>query len=88
MSLQDDIRAYLAQLAPHASNRQAAQLLKAALNQLEAQAQDTQRLDWLARMDNNRGHVLLPRACIEANLHSMRAAIDMAMATETPQAES
>jgi len=37
---------------------------------------DTARLDWLAKTDNAIGQVLLPRWCVEQNLHSMRAAID------------
>lgn len=40
---------------------------------------DKQRLDWLADPDNAHGAVSLPRRCVEANIHDMRAAIDAAM---------
>ena len=44
---------------------------------------DRARLDWLADVDNNIGNVKLPRDIIERNLHSMRDAIDEAMAIES-----
>lgn len=49
-------------------------------------ARDSARLDWLADRNNPIGQVLLPAACVEANLFDMRAAIDaaMAMPTATP----
>ena len=40
---------------------------------------DAARLDWLADPANIHGAVSLPRHCVEANLHSMRDAIDAAM---------
>ena len=40
---------------------------------------DTVRLDWLTDLNNTTGHVMLPTACVEQNVHDMRAAIDMAM---------
>lgn len=47
--------------------------------QLAEAQRDSERLDWLAKTDNAIGQVLLPRWCVEQNLHSMRAAIDAAM---------
>lgn len=44
---------------------------------------DKARLDWLADVDNKLGGVTLPRDIVERNLHSMRAAIDEAMAIES-----
>lgn len=43
---------------------------------------DTRRLDWLANLNTKTGQVLLPKECVELNLHDMRAAIDMAMQLE------
>ena len=43
---------------------------------------DTKRLDWLADADNSIGNVLLPTACVENNIGSLREAIDMAMAID------
>ena len=43
---------------------------------------DTRRLDWLADLNTKTGQVLLPKECVELNLHDMRAAIDMAMQLE------
>ena len=40
---------------------------------------DTARLDWLADVNTKTGWVMLSRPIIEANMHSMRAAIDAAM---------
>lgn len=40
---------------------------------------DTVRLDWLADPGQNIGNVQLPTKCVEANIHSLRAAIDAAM---------
>lgn len=50
-----------------------------AADALEAAIADKRRLDWLADLNNTIGQVLLPTACVEANLHDMRAAIDAAM---------
>jgi hypothetical protein len=52
-----------------------------AADEIERLRADKARLDWLADKDNTIGQVLLPYACVEANLHSLRAAIDAAMAT-------
>jgi hypothetical protein len=41
---------------------------------------DRARLDWLADKTNGVGGVFLPHECVEANLTSMRGAIDQAMA--------
>ena len=41
---------------------------------------DADRLDWLADTNNLVGNVQLPTSCVEQNLHSLRAAIDAAMA--------
>lgn len=43
---------------------------------------DAARLDWLADPENMLGSVGLPRECVEPNIHSMREAIDMAMAMD------
>jgi len=43
-------------------------------------ARDTWRIDWLADTRNTIGNVQLPREIVEANVHSLRAAIDAAMA--------
>ena len=59
--------------------------LKAKMIDMEKELQelrkDKQRLDWLADL-NTDAQVLLPRQCVEANLHSMRDAIDAAMLLE------
>lgn len=44
---------------------------------------DRARLDWLADANNTIGNVTLPRDIVERNLHSLRAAIDEAMAVES-----
>lgn len=43
---------------------------------------DKARLDWLADVDNTIGNVALPRDIVERNLHSLRAALDEAMAVD------
>lgn len=43
---------------------------------------DKARLDWLADPHNHIGNVQLPEQCVIANPHSMRAAIDAAMAMD------
>jgi hypothetical protein len=50
---------------------------------LKAAELDSRRIDWLADKDNNIGNVELPQACVMANLHSLRGAIDSAMAMST-----
>lgn len=40
---------------------------------------DRRRLDWLADPANHVAHVMLPRAIVERNIHSLRDAIDEAM---------
>lgn len=40
---------------------------------------DARRIDWLANPTNAIGNVQLPTACVHANMHSLRGAIDMAM---------
>ncbi|MCM2310311.1 MAG: hypothetical protein NDI84_02810 [Steroidobacteraceae bacterium] len=47
---------------------------------LEAALQDAKRLDWLADPENTIGNVQLPTEAVTANLHSLRDAIDAAMA--------
>ena len=42
-------------------------------------SEDARRLDWLADPNNTIGNVQLPTVCVEANLDSLRGAIDMAM---------
>jgi len=41
---------------------------------------DTKRIDWLADPEQFTGSIQLPTKCVENNLHSLRAAIDEAMA--------
>lgn len=41
---------------------------------------DKARIDWLADANQNIGDLILPRDIVERNLHSMRSAIDEAMA--------
>lgn len=43
---------------------------------------DTDRIDWLAEVNNKTGTVMLPSRIVEANLHSLRDAIDAAMREE------
>jgi len=43
---------------------------------------DSKRLDWLADPGNTIGNVQLPKDCVENNLHSLRDAIDAAMAAD------
>src|SRR5678815_4622843 len=50
---------------------------------LQELLKDKARLDWLADVDNKLGGVTLPRAIVERNLHSMRDAIDEAMAIDS-----
>lgn len=52
------------------------------LGALAALYRDGQRIDWLADKGNSVGQVLLPRAIVERNLTSMRAAIDAAMSMQ------
>ena len=47
---------------------------------LMAALQDAKRLDWLADPANTIGNVELPTEAVTANLHSLRDAIDAAMA--------
>lgn len=49
---------------------------------LEQAEKDAARLDWLADPANTIGNVQLPTECVEQNIHSLRAAIDAAMAME------
>ena len=48
---------------------------------------DKTRLDWLADPSNHLGNVQLPRAAVEANLDSLRHAIDAAMTGDYPKPE-
>lgn len=52
---------------------------------IEAQANDVARLDWLADPANTQGQVLLPRACVEQNIASLRHAIDAAMVLDAQE---
>lgn len=45
---------------------------------------DKARLDWFADRENHIGNIMLPREAVEANPHSLRAAIDAAMKMEPP----
>jgi hypothetical protein len=46
---------------------------------IAALAKDAERMSWLADVGNIHGAVMLPRVCMERNMHSMRDAIDDAM---------
>lgn len=69
-----DNAAYIAAANPDA--------VLALLDEVERLHKDTARLDWLADRENAIGNVQLPTACVHANLHCMRAAIDAAMEME------
>lgn len=43
---------------------------------------DVKRLDWLGDVNNKIGNVQLPTECVLANPHSLRDAIDAAMALD------
>lgn len=45
-----------------------------------AAMKDAERMDWLADPENTVGNVQPPAECVTANLHSLRDAIDAAMA--------
>ena len=51
--------------------------------ELQELLKDKARLDWLADVNNTIGNVQLPRDIVERNLHSLRTAIDEAMAIES-----
>ena len=53
--------------------------ISALCDEIDRLREDEKRLDWLADKDNEIGNVQLPERCVIANLHSLRAAIDMAM---------
>ena len=63
-------------------------LANRAADAMEKLARDSMRLDWLADLDNHIGAVSLPRQCIEQNLHSLRQAIDAAMALPREEPEA
>lgn len=50
--------------------------------QVDLKNKDTIRIDWLADVNQSVGNVMLPTVCVYQNLHSLRAAIDMAMQLE------
>lgn len=60
--------------------RRALEIIDRLTGEVEALRQDAVRLDWLADPANTVGQVLLPTPCVEANLGSLRGAIDAAMA--------
>lgn len=80
MTTAESIRKYLSGIAPELMGASAAVLLNAALRELDELAADKRRLDWLADLDNCSGQLLLPTACVQANVSDMRLAIDCAMA--------
>lgn len=53
--------------------------ITALLDHIDTLQSDAARLDWLADPANPLSNVQLPTPCVHANLHSLRAAIDMAM---------
>lgn len=46
---------------------------------------DADRIDWLADVDNTVGSVVLPREIVEANISSLRQAIDAARGAKITQ---
>ncbi len=46
---------------------------------------DADRIDWLADVDNTVGSVVLPREIVEANISSLRQAIDAARSAKITQ---
>ncbi len=46
---------------------------------------DADRIDWLADVNNSVGSVVLPREIVEANISSLRQAIDAARSAKTTQ---
>ena len=88
-TLSQDLRTEAALIAGNGltrkRNRQrvAGLMLRCADWMADAEA-DARRLDWLADPTNAVGNVQLPRACVERNLHSLRAAIDDAMKLPAP----
>lgn len=59
--------------------RQTAQELRRLERENESLRADAARLDFLADPNNKLANVELPTHCVLANLHSLRAAIDMTM---------
>ena len=53
--------------------------ISALCDEIDRLRKDEKRLNWLADRDNHIGNVQLPEACVIANVHSLRGAIDMAM---------
>ena len=51
----------------------------------EALRADADRIDWLADVNNTVGSVVLPREIVEANVSSLRQAIDAARSAKTTQ---
>lgn len=58
----------------------AEELLNAHGPALLSALEDARRLDWLSDRDQHIGNVMLPSHIVEANVHSLRAAIDAAIA--------
>ena len=90
MSIAQHYASWLRKEADHrvASPTKAEVLRQAArtIEELEREAiegrADKARLDWLSDVNNTIGNVQLPAACVLANPHSLRDAIDMAMGME------
>lgn len=57
----------------------AARFIRKYGQQLSEAIRDSERLDWLADVDNTTGQVMLPTESVEANVESLRGAIDHAM---------
>lgn len=75
-----DITALIDALENARSDNQVLRLgYTAARLEIESLRADKARIDWLAAPENGIGNVQLPAACVHANLHSLRGAIDMAM---------
>ena len=79
-ALLDRVQSHLLRMSPHARDSPEFVLFHECSISLIRLIEDERRLDWLADKDNDIGQILLPRECVEANLTSMRRAIDAAMA--------
>lgn len=56
--------------------------------EIDALRKDKARLDWIADTGNGFASLQLPGECVRRNLHSMRAAIDDAMAMQKAEAHN
>ena len=95
MSAETEIRAALAAIKKADGQRELIQAqfelarvcsddnITALLAKIDALQRDADRLNWLADKNNLVGNVQLPTSCVYQNLHSLRDAIDAAIAEST-----